>query len=303
MKTEEEVLLRQVRKVGGRCRVLPYLSAGILAGLLVFSGKVPQSMAAHGDSPISGNFIVERLDLKFEDGSTTKVLTEGDVLKAKAEITFKGSGLLAGAWEVAEPTTTPGSPQFRNLLIINKNLAANRQETLWSPALPTATAGSYILRLSLNRPKLQDDAPVIKYFVGKAPGEDVLQGRKEIPDSISALGPSTELPAKMDTKFSWDPVPGSVAYQVEIYNKTGKERGVMKEAGKFNACLIRVPSELNRPPMMGVMVPAYHTETTLNQLAGSVLDPNTAYLWRVVAVDKDGKVLCESPFKEFIYLE
>jgi hypothetical protein len=260
-------------------------------------------MAAHGDSPISGNFTIERLDLKFENGSTTKVLTEGESLKAKAEITFKGSGLLAGAWEIAEPTTTPGAPQFRSLLIVNKNVAATRQETLWSPALPTGMTGSYLLRLTINRPQLGDEAPVIKYFVGKAPGEEVLQGRKEIPESIQTLGPSTDKPAKRDTKFSWDPVPGSVAYQVEIYDKRGGERGVMKEAGKFSACLIRVPSELNRPPMMGVMVPAYNTEATLNQLAGAVLEKNKGYLWRVVAVDKDGKVLCESPFKEFIYSE
>ena len=177
------------------------------------------------------------------------------------------------------------------------------QETLWSPALPTGITGSYLLRLTINRPQPGDEAPIIKYFVGKAPGEEVLQGRKGIPESIQTLGPSTDKPAKSDTKFSWDPVPDSVAYQVEIYDKRGGERGVMKEAGKFSACLIRVPSELNRPPMMGVMVPAYHTETTLNQLAGSVLSPDTTYLWRVVAVGKGGEVLCESPFKAFVLSE
>jgi hypothetical protein len=90
---------------------------------------------------------------------------------------------------------------------------------------------------------------------------------------------------------------------VEIYDKAGDAGAGGQAAGRFNVFMIRVPSELRRPPTMGIMVPAYRTSAVLKQLAGAKLISGRAYLSRVVAVAGDGKVLCHSPFREFIYSE
>jgi len=273
------------------------------AAAILLLSQSPVQAAHDGSGPVGDDFALKSADLKFVDGSKTKVVALGDEIMAIAEITFTGSGLLSGAWEIAEPTTAAGSVKYRNIMLINRNVAANRQEILRSPALPTKITGSYLLRLKINRPQTDTEQIVLKYFVGDSPTEEVLEGRTRVPETLSTEGPAKSGPAKSSTKFSWDAVPGSVAYQVEIYDKKGGEGGIVTDAGTSNFCMIRVPSELNRPPTMGVMVPAFQTEATLNQLAGRVLKKDTSYLWRVVALAKGGKVLCQSPFKEFVYTD
>jgi hypothetical protein len=262
---------------------------------------VPASVCGSQETG-GGPLRIERVDLKFADGSSATVIERGGSLQAAAEVTFRGSGLLAGAWEIAEPTTTPGAPQFRILLRITRNLAGTGREQFKSPALPSAIPGSYLLRLTISRPSLPDGKLEVRYFVGEATGEAPV-AQAAIPPTLTARGPSGTITARGETKFSWDPVPGSVAYQVEIYDKAGESGAGTQAAGRFNVCMIRVPSELQRPPTMGIMVPAYQTSAVLKQLAGSKLTSGRAYLWRVVAVAGDGKVLCQSPFREFLYSE
>lgn len=278
------------------------VGAAGLSGLLLMLASCP-AWGGHDEKNPGGTFAIEALELKFEDGTDRKVVTKGEDIQAVAEVTFTGAGLLNGIWQIAEPAPSPDQIRFTDLLIINKNLSSTGKDIFRSPSLPTGTAGSYAIRLVIQRPSYSEKYQEIKYFVGQTPADEASEGGREIPRSIKTTGPTGERPADKDTKFSWDPVPGSVAYQVEIYNKTGKEKAVMKEAGKFNVCLVRLTSELNRPPTMGVMVPAFKTEATLNQFAGRILKSDTTYLWRVVALAKDGKVLCESPFKEFLFSE
>jgi hypothetical protein len=273
-----------------------------LAGVLLMLASSPAWGAHDGKSP-GGTFAIETVELEFEDGTDRKVVTKGERIQAVAEVTFTGAGLLNGIWRIAEPAPEPDQVRFTDLLIINKNLSSTGKDIFRSPSLPTGTAGSYSLRLVIQRPSYKEKHKEIKYFVGQPPGEESPGAGGGIPRSIKTTSPAADRPADKETKFSWAAVPGSVAYQVEIYHKTGKEKAVIKEAGKFNVCLVRLPSELNRPPTMGVMVPAFKTEAKLNQFAGRVLKSGTTYLWRVVALAKDGKVLCESPFKEFLFSE
>lgn len=276
--------------------------AAVMAGALLMPASTPV-WGAHDERNPGAPFAVEAVDLKFEDGTDRKVVTKGERLQAVAEVTFTGAGLLNGIWRIAQPAPEPDQIRFTDLLIVSKNLSSTGKDTFRSPSLPTDTAGSYALRLVIQRPDVKEKYKEVKYFVGQKPEGDSPEGVGEVPRSIKTAGPAAGGPSYEEIQFSWDPVPGSVAYQVEIYHKTGKERVVVKEPGKFTVCLVRLPSELNRPPTMGVMVPAFKTEATLNQFAGRVLKSGTTYLWRVVALAKDGKVLCESPFKEFLFSE
>jgi hypothetical protein len=254
---------------------------------------------ACGTAP-AADFAVERLDLAFADDTRVKIVTKGESVVAVADITFEGSGLLSAIWEIAEPTTSGRASKFRDLSVVNKSLSATKREKLWSPQLPTDVTGTYAIRFRVSRPE-PEKTQLLRYFVGQGPTQEALEGKTVVPDSIATRSPDTAVSA--ETTFSWDPVPGSVGYQVEIYDESGTEKAVVVESGTFGTCLVRHPSELNRPPLVGLMAPGYQTEATLSQLAGSTLTGGNTYLWRVVALGPRGKVLCESPFRRFAFSE
>jgi len=248
----------------------------------------------------ASNLMVETLEVSFQGGDAVKVLTRGESLKAVADLVFKGSGVLSGIWEIAEPAPGGEAGNYRSLTVVSKDLSATKREKIWSPELPSGSTGTYALRFRITRPVPKKEA-VVRYFVGELPSDEVLGGKTSVPDAIATRSPSAAV--GRETTFSWDPVPGSVGYQVEIYDETGQEKAVVVEAGTFGTCLVRHPSDLNRPPLVGLMAPGYQTEATLSQLAGSTLESGNAYLWRVVALGQRGKVLCESPFRKFTYSE
>ena len=226
-----------------------------------------------------------------------KVLAAGQQVRAEAEITFGGTGRLGGAWEVAEPTTTAGSPVFRTLELVSTSLGAGRREVLASPPLPTAATGAYQVRLRITAPEVDAPPPPLRYFVG-GPGGETAGGQAGAPGTLEAHGPSDGGPADA-LKFSWQPVAGSIAFQLEFYEKD-PAAAAEPAGGDQDACLVSVPSSIGRPPVTGVLVPGTRTEVTLGHAAAAKLAAGKSYLWRVVALDKDGKVLCDSPLKELV---
>lgn len=252
--------------------------------------------------PATGaDLAVDSLQLSFDDGEKTRVLSQGEGLTALAEIAFTGAGLLSGVWEIAKPAKDGQTGRYRSLEVLNKELAATGSDKLRSPQLPTDSPGTYALRFKITRP-VPEREMVVRYFVGQVASEEVLDGRRGVPESIATRSPS--VPVNKETTFSWEPVAGSIGYQVEIYDEAGSEGAVVVDDDTFGTtCLIRHPSELNRPPLIGLMAPGYQTEATLTQLAGSALTSGGTYLWRVVALGARGKVLCESPFKKFTFRE
>jgi hypothetical protein len=243
---------------------------------------------------------VGSLQVAFDDGEKARVLSQGEGVTAYAEVAFRGSGLLSGIWEIAVPAKDGQTGKYRSLEVVNKDLAATENVKLQSPKLPTDSAGTYALRFKITRPVPEREG-VVRYFVGQEPSDEVLGGRQDVPEAIGTRSPSAA--AGNETTFSWDPVPGSIGYQVEIYDESGSEDAVVVADGTFGTCLIRHPSELNRPPLVGLMAPGYQTEATITQLAGSALTSGGTYLWRVVALGPRGKVLCESPFRKFTFRE
>jgi hypothetical protein len=267
----------------------------------IFRAAVAAALLMLPALPTSGaDLAVESLQLRFDDGEKTRVLSLGEAIAATAEITFTGSGLLSGIWEIAEPSKGGQTGKYRNLEVVNKDLVATGKTSLTSPRLPVDSAGTYALRFKITRPMPEREG-VVRYFVGQAPSEEDLAGRKDVPESLATRSPSA--PVGRETTFSWDPVVGSIGYQVEVYDEEGSEGAVVVEEGTFGTCLIRHPSELNRPPLIGLMAPGYQTEATLSQLAGTALTAGGTYLWRVVALGPRGKVLCESPFRKFTFRE
>jgi hypothetical protein len=254
----------------------------------------PEARPALAAERVGGVFTIERADLRFVGGEKMKVLTAGQEARAEVEVTFAGTGQLNGAWEIAEPTTTAGSPRFRTLELVSRTLGMGHREVLASPPLPTGATGAYLLRLRITTPEAAGPPLVVKYFVGQ-PGA---AAAAPPPAAIVASGPAAGSPADR-LAFSWQPVPGSIAYQLEIYESdqstaTGPAGSEESQA----ACLISLPSSLGRPPVTGIMIPGDQTQVALNPVAAGRLAAGRTYLWRVVALDRDGKVLCESPLQE-----
>jgi hypothetical protein len=267
--------------------------------VLALSPRVIQPEAAGAAERVGGEFALERLDLRFVGGQKVRILAAGQDVRAEVEITFAGTGQLGGAWEIAEATTTAGSPQFRTLELVSRLLGMGRHEVITSPPLPTTAIGAYLVRLRITSPEIVGSPLVLRYFVGQSAGEAVsVQTRG--PGTIEARGPAAGSPAD-DLKFSWQPVAASIAYQLEIHEKEGAGAAQTADGEEHHVFgLIRHSSSLDRAPATGIIVPGSQTEVTLSPVAARRLAAGRTYLWRVVALDQDGKVLCDSPLQELV---
>ncbi|MHB8837040.1 MAG: hypothetical protein ACYC9Y_15230 [Candidatus Methylomirabilia bacterium] len=268
-----------------------------LTAALGFAPGVGQSGPAHAAERVGGDFAIERVDLRFVGGAKVKVLAAGQQVRAEAEITFKGTGQLGGEWEIAGPTTTSGSPQFRTLELVSNLLGMGRHETITSPPLPTATTGAYLLRLRIKSPEIAGQPLVLRYFVG--PPASAAAGPAGTRVAIAARGPAAGSPADA-LKFTWQPVAGSSAYQLEIYEKDGTPARGEAAPRDGSAALLVVSPAPERQPVAGVIVPASETEVAAARAYGEKLAAGKAYVWRVVAIGAEGRLLGESVLQDVV---
>jgi hypothetical protein len=238
---------------------------------------------------------ISREALSFDNGAAVRVLPVKDPLQALAEVSFTGTGLLQGQWEVAGPTSTVGEPIFRPLAQVRQYLAAGETHTFRSPPLPTDVTGIYLVRLRITEPVLPFEAPVIRYFVA--------QGRpgKELPAQPLTLGGPPDLALLApDTNFAWEAIKGARAYQLEIY-ATGRDLAAGLPdlgGGDRTPKPADVAGALSRPPVTGLLVPGKQTRVPLSAMARQHLLPGRAYLWRVLAIGEDGTIIGASPMRE-----
>jgi hypothetical protein len=217
---------------------------------------------------IGGEFTIDRLALSFHDGSQVKVAGLNDEVKAEAEITFFGSGLLRGRWLIAEPTSSAGALSFRTLKYVTRHLAGQRRVRIVSPELPTDISGAYAVRFSIERPDVGEATPTIVYQVAPAATALIPMGPRG-PAEIRVLAPGRGTELEPGTAFSWEPVPGSIAYQLEVFD------------GPVLPGAVR---------LTGQVVPGDVTELSFSSLAGEDLAPGASYWWRVLAFGAGGGV-------------
>ena len=209
-----------------------------------------------------GSFGVERLAVTFEDGSVVDVVEPGTDLRARARVTFSGSGLLRATWEVAEPGGPSSRPLFRPLLLVRRYVSGRQSLVLHSPSLPTGLSGMYRLRLRIIDPEPAFVLPELKYFVRAADPDEV--------GAMVASGPRSGASLEPDTLFSWVSVPRARAYRLEIFDP---DRGDQ--------------------PVAGVIVDGERSETALSEVTRSRLEPGR-YLWQIQAIDGAGRILAQS---------
>lgn len=246
----------------------------------------------------SSAFGVSRLALRFPDGAREQVVPEDAETFVLADITHTGTGRLEARWEIAEPVTTRGTPVFRTLALVRRQLVGSgARTTIRSPDLPTRGDGAYLVRLRVTRPETGFDEPVLRYFVnpGLAPAP--------VPEPMTAKAPAAGADYVEGMHFAWEPLPSAAAYRLEFHDRppSAGDADVTGDPALSTAD----PASPDAPdtgesmpvPVSGIVVSAAVDHTELSRLALGNLPPGRTYWWRVVAFDERGRLIGRSPLR------
>ena len=219
---------------------------------------------------IAASFGIDRAELMFLDGTRFKTVPPGEAVQAAADITFRGSGALRGSWDLAGPTTTPGSAVFVRKIYVDELLSFGRRTLIRSPAIKADEPGTYILRFSITAPaNLGADALQVR-FVVRAAGESTEVPLLQ-PPPLARLSPGLA--------FAWGAVPAAQSFLLEFFD---------------------VPIAEGREPAAGMVLPGGQSRASLSPAAGRVFKPGRSYWWRVVALGPDGVLIGQSPMRELL---
>lgn len=125
------------------------------------TGQISLNIVTSGAS----SFGISALTLNFGEDRALYVAKRGEQLVAHTEISFTGTGLFKGAWEITGPQPNPDKPVWRTLATVNMALTGVESATLKSPHLPTDVYGVFLVRLRLDSPSMGTALPVIRYSV------------------------------------------------------------------------------------------------------------------------------------------
>ena len=125
------------------------------------TGQISLNIVTSG----AASFGISALTLNFGEDRALYIAKRGEELVAQSEISFTGTGLLKGAWEIAGPQPNPNKPAWRTLATVNLALTGVESAALKSPPLPTDVHGVFLVRLRLDSPSMGTALPVIRYSV------------------------------------------------------------------------------------------------------------------------------------------
>ncbi len=230
---------------------------------------------------LGGELGLNYVRLRFDDGSVSTVVPRGGRLGIRALVRHNGRGLVRAVWEVADPASTRGTPQYVVLGTVHRYLTGAGEEILTGPALPTHLPGLYLVRLRFLEPEVPASALVLRYFV---------QSTTATPQPLAPIavsGPADGARLAPATRFRWAPVEGAGAYRIEFH----------RAKGGFGARPDR-PADDSRPAA-GLLVPGDAGEAAVSRLVRERLTPGT-WFWRVVAFDGKGRRVAAGPFRRII---
>jgi len=225
--------------------------------------------------------------MRFDDDSIARVVEQGAKLHVRAEVRYRGHGLLRAVWEVADPARTrSGEVLYTPVATVHRYLTGTGRTVLEGPALPTSMTGLHLVRLRLIEPEIDAPRLFLRYFVrARAAPARVLA-------EIALHSPEPGAGLDKDTRFAWEPVEGAVAYRLELYKAPAP--GFAGQAGGATE-----PEEGTRP-VAGLLLAAGERSAPLSALAASRLRGPAVYLWRVVAFDRDGRPVAASPYRRLV---
>jgi hypothetical protein len=239
--------------------------------------------------------------------------TDERVPPVKAEIAYNGTGRLKGRWEVVLPGEEPPSEtdllteatlpieeraqqrRYTQLSTFNVFLAPDGKYTLPGPdvsRLPNTVSGEYLLllRIEASDEKEGDSnlavvgvgpgavhsgavagfpLPVLRYYIGSGPD-------RQLTNELTLLSPDDKVfLSTADTiEFRWSDTPAAAFYRLEVEDMGGQ------------------------PSLSAVLLPGrgfYRPPPWLKEKATG----GAPVRWRVVALDRDGRKISESTWRNF----
>jgi len=239
----------------------------------------------------SGLTLLPGSALESSEGALFKIFNKGASPRVKANLFYTGSGVLRGVWEIAEPSSTIGTPVFHPLTHVRKFLSQMGQITIYSPRLPGNMTGLYLVRFRITEPQPAFDAPVIRYFINAAK-------HAVKPVHMDIISPKNQVRVSEDTRFSWQQLNGARAYLLEIFVPAAanpEQPATNTNEEGINSLLVPAGGVDGGLPVSGMLVPA--NQTILSKLAQTHLESGHRYLWRVRAIGASGHVIGESPLR------
>ncbi|MBV1789666.1 hypothetical protein KQ940_16550 [Marinobacterium sp. D7] len=229
----------------------------------------------------SNAFAIQRLQLSFSNQTSLAVVEPGQELFGYLDVDFSGTGILEGYWQLAEPGASEAAPLFRTLKLERQTLSSLQHARLPSPRLPTDKAGKYLLRFCVidrdstdgNAFNCPDEGKVVTvaYQVLAAPLSQIEE--MQLSADTQPVGPATPL--------HWSPVENAVVYQLQIFQTAGNN------APSFVA---------------GMLLPNSTQGTHLSTLVRDKLNAHQQYLWRINALDSQGRVIGQSELTAMTYV-
>lgn len=248
--------------------------------------------------PGSEAFSVSRLDLRFEDQSRVKVLPKNVRLRAIAELSTTGRGLVEAEWQIAPAVTTPGTPVFQTLALVRQPVAFGGRLVITSPPLPTRFEGTNLVRLRITDPRTRFDAPELTYYVTP----ESPQADQQSPRLLLTTAPAPGTPLTLTTRFAWQAVPGAQVYKLQVFPAPpGPDDAPSGTQVTTPVPLDPAPDTTQLAglqPLTGAVVPGTQTEIRLQDYSLAHLPGDRRYLWTVTALDAEGARLGVSPPRE-----
>ncbi len=250
---------------------------------------------------LGGPFAVTRFELRFDDLSTLRVIQADESLRAIADVSYSGAGVIEAVWEIAGPALgrAPESDVgFRLLRRERRRLDGSGRARLRSPLLPALTAGLHRVRLRFIEPDTAFELPAIRYFVGP----ETTPGLGGVPRDVDLVSPPELASLAPDTRFAWKPVEGAAAYQFEILWRPAAEAQASRPDAALEPSaertLLLSDASLQPERVTGALVPKDWSELVLSPAVLQRLSAGRHYLWRLLALADDGSVLAQSPLRK-----
>ena len=210
-----------------------------------------------------GTLGIRRLALYFGNGrAETTVMKYTPDLKAYADISYNGSGLLKGYWEV----------DGRLLSYVSEPLPASQQITLTTPdipALPTFDLGTHTLRFVVTNPNPDQGIPLptLVYFVTTDEA-----AAKQIGLTLKNPAEATEVPYASQ-KYEWQTI-RSVVYLIQFFETQG-----------------------GKPVFSAYTKKGFYQLPQL--VLKKIFQSGETYYWRVIGFDRERRMVGESKTGSF----
>ncbi len=244
----------------------------------------------------TGKLAVQSLQIEFANGNDLAFAKLDETLRAKLIISHTGTGVMEGRWQLAEPIGNGEAPIFRTLALVTKSIQANQSFTLESPALPTRRPGRFLLRFCLNNSQGNSSA-LICDDASSARSAYQVQGKPEVSIKRIQINAPSDNNVGLGTPLTWQAIPDTAIYQLQIFALTLNEATLPSSRDER-----RQQTTLLKPTfLIGMMLPAKQTTTTLSDLVAKKLTRGNTYLWRVSGIDSAGRTIGMSEDLAFTY--